>query len=194
MSDVMSPNRTSRSSMTEAYGRFLWEGLVGFVAGAYGIGPRYLADRSGTLRYDHLTFWQWFLPTSQARFTASGVASVPVASCWRNYESRSGGWSPFSPCRPSNRHRFHGQTPSISTSNEKLSTIRMATIIPSTPTLLTVGSTMMVRTMSPTMSTSRPRRIACPSCRRSRRYRSLGSPGCKIESAYLPSASAPRGP
>ncbi len=66
--------------------------------------------------------------------------------------------------------RFHGHAPSISTSSEKLSTIRIRTIPPSTATLSRVWSTTIVRTMSATISTSRPRRIERPRLRRSSGY------------------------
>jgi hypothetical protein len=50
--------------------------------------------------------------------------------------------------------RLHGHAPSISTSSEKLSRMRMTTMAPSTATLSSVGSTTMVRTMSATIRTS----------------------------------------
>ena len=66
------------------------------------------------------------------------------------------------------RQRFHGQAPSISTSSEKLSTIRMATMTARIATLSSVGSTTMVRMMSASSRISRPNRITRASFRRSR--------------------------
>ena len=44
--------------------------------------------------------------------------------------------------------RSQGHVPSISTSSEKLSMIRIKTMMPSTVTLSNVGSTTMVRTIT----------------------------------------------
>ena len=51
------------------------------------------------------------------------------------------------PSQPGRRQRFHGHMPSISTSSEKLRTIRMSTITEHGDAL-DDGSTMIVRTMS----------------------------------------------
>ena len=68
---------------------------------------------------------------------------------------------PSTPAPPA-RQRFHGHMPSTSTSSEKLRTIRMTMMSPRTATLSRVGSTMIVRTMSPMMSTSSPSMITRP--------------------------------
>ena len=81
--------------------------------------------------------------------------------------------------------------PSISISSEKLSTIRITTISASTPTLSIVGSTMIVRTMSPMMSTSRPSRIERPMVRRTRGYAAARRAGSRASSAKVTSAVAP---
>ena len=59
---------------------------------------------------------------------------------------------------------FQGQTPSISTASDQLSTILTATIVASTATLSAVWSTMTVLTMSATIRTSRPSRMTRPRC------------------------------
>ena len=59
----------------------------------------------------------------------------------------------------------------------------MITTIPSTVTLVIVGWTMMVRTMSPMIRTSSPRRIARPRRSRSFWYASVRSVVCTTATA-----------
>ena len=67
-----------------------------------------------------------------------------------------------------------GQRPSSSTSSVKLRNVRTSTTIASTPTLVNVGSTAIVRMMSAATRNSRPSRIARPPAG-GRRHRTGGA-------------------
>jgi hypothetical protein len=62
----------------------------------------------------------------------------------------------------------HGLGPVSSTSSEKLKKVRIKTMMPSTATLLRVGSVATVWMMSPATSSSRPSKMVWPSCWRKR--------------------------
>lgn len=121
-------------------------------------------------------------PACSAAWT---VAPIDSAARWSagclNFQFRGGGRPVF----------CHGHRPVISSSSEKLRNVRISTMPPRTPTLVSVGVTATVRMISAATSSSRPSRIDRPSCCRYRRYTPPGSPACARVPAMAVAARAP---